>query len=62
MNEQQERKDPKQTEEERIKQVRERIRNSDIFVVKTQPGKGTAMSGACDGVRMTRIKVINVAM
>ena len=62
MKEEEKYNEQKQTEEERIKQVRERIRNSDIFVVKTQPGKGTSMSGACDGVRMTRIKVINVAM
>ena len=55
-------KERTQAEKERIKQVRERIRNSEVFVVKTQPGKGTSMSGACDGVRMTRIKVINVAM
>ena len=45
MNEQQERKDPKQTEEERIKQVRERIRNSEIFVDQTQSGKGIAIVG-----------------
>ena len=38
----------RQKEKERIKQVRERIRNSEIFVVKTQPGKGIAIIG---GVR-----------
>jgi hypothetical protein len=46
MNDQQEQKDPKQTEEERIKQVRERIRNSEIFVDITQSGKGIAIVGA----------------
>jgi len=45
MNEQQEQKNLKQTEEERIEQVRERIRNSEIFIDKTQPGAGTAIIG-----------------
>ena len=42
--------EPKQTEEERIQQVLERIRNSKTFINKTQPGKGTAIIG---GVRQS---------
>jgi hypothetical protein len=37
--------EPKQTAEERIQQVREHIRNSKIFINKTQPGKGIAIIG-----------------
>ena len=40
--------DPKQAEGKRIKEARERIRNSETFIVCTQPGKGVAIIG---GVR-----------
>jgi hypothetical protein len=40
--------DPKQAEENRIKEARERIKNSETFIVCTQPGKGVAIIG---GVR-----------
>ena len=45
MNDENGRNDLKQTEKERIKAVRERIKNSKIFLDKTQPGKGTAIIG-----------------
>jgi hypothetical protein len=44
--------EPKLTEEERLRQVRERIRNSKTFINKTQPGKGTAIIG---GVRRSYV-------
>jgi hypothetical protein len=37
--------EPKLTEEERLEQVRERIRILKTFINKTQPGKGTAIIG-----------------
>ncbi len=45
MNDDHERNDPKQTEIGRIKAVRDRIRNSKIFIDKTELGKGTAIVG-----------------
>jgi hypothetical protein len=41
-------KDPKLTEEERRKQVRERIKNSKTFIDRTQPGAGTAIIGGVE--------------
>jgi hypothetical protein len=37
--------DPKQADEERLKEARERIKNSETFIVCTQPGKGVAIIG-----------------
>jgi hypothetical protein len=37
--------EPKQTAEERLKQVREDIKNSKYFINRTQPGNGIAIIG-----------------